>query len=72
MKTQFQGDLYVCDGCGKQEVIEKNDLPPQGYHGVVNHDGSHAWDWYACKKTCVTRAIWASQERDLNDDQEPS
>lgn len=50
---------YTCDGCGSiQVVIDSMEI--LGYTGNVfwqYKTGGHAADWFACKPSCLPRAI---------------
>lgn len=63
MRSDYAGDLWTCDACERQIVVDK-DEPVPGYNGVISDGMGNGWSWYACKKSCVTKAIWAAGQRD--------
>jgi hypothetical protein len=65
VKASVKLDRYTCDGCGKEYVVEPNDEPPHGYHGRHTHItpwGGDGGEWFACGKSCIVKAIDASED----------
>jgi len=63
VRSEYKGDLWTCDGCSKQTVVSDSE-PPPGYTGTAADGLGQVWEWYACRKACVTKAIWAAYGRD--------
>lgn len=71
MKKAVSATMYRCDGCGKEQVLDDEDIeingPPMGYHGSVgwiHSSGGDKGDWFACKKSCIRDAVVNACERD--------
>lgn len=66
MKTRVELDQHTCDGCGKVYLAVPGDELPHGYHGHHIHVspwGGDGGEWFACGKTCIVKAIGASEDR---------
>jgi len=62
VRTEYRGDLWTCDGCGRQTIASDSESPT-GYTGATSDGYGHVWEWYACRKNCVSRAIWMAGDR---------
>lgn len=66
MRAPVKAEQYTCDGCGSVHLILDGEEPPYGYHG--NHINIGDWGgtggtWFACKRSCLAKAIDASEEQ---------
>lgn len=58
--------LFTCDGCGAQKYSEPDGEAPYGYHGnvmLINERGGNGDSWYACRKSCIQKAVIVASER---------
>lgn len=62
--------LTTCDGCGKEFIQEADPIEPiLGYYGDVMHhygSGGHGADWFACRESCIKKAVVNALDRALD------
>jgi hypothetical protein len=67
MKRVTQATEWTCDGCGSIEITT-DDEPPLGLTGTVIETtktyGGYGGEWFACKRSCVPKAIVTVIERE--------
>lgn len=60
MKLETKATVHYCDGCGRERIqLPGADLPDGFYLDVIEigRTGFYAGKLYACRKTCLTKAI---------------
>lgn len=67
MKRVTQAIEWTCDGCGSTEITI-DDEPALGLYGEVIETtktyGGVGGEWFACKRSCVAKAVIAVIERE--------
>lgn len=68
-KTTKEVDVFTCDGCGKEVVVDSGDLA-DGIHGTAFETGSFGGTltvhWFACRFSHVAKAVINALDKELS------